>query len=61
MKKIVNLLLFFFTLIILGKSDDEDIIDITKINVFPQDYKTKLRAGYLSVTPYTQSFYYILC
>jgi hypothetical protein len=61
MGKIINLLLALFNLLPLLAATDEDVINITKIKVFPKDYNSsKIRAGYLSITPYTQSYYYIL-
>ena len=44
----------------LALAQDDDIINTDNIPVFPKGYNHKIRAGYLSVTPYTQSFYYIL-
>jgi hypothetical protein len=38
---------------------DEDLIDISNITVFPQDYEHNLRAGYLNITAYGQAFYYL--
>ncbi len=62
MRKIIVILLTLFNLYFLGVGQQEDdVIDISKITVFPQDYKPKLRAGYLSITQNTQSLYYILC
>ena len=41
-------------------SQDDDVVNTDNIPVFPKAYNSKIRAGYLSVTPYTQSFYYML-
>jgi hypothetical protein len=60
MRKIINFLVIFCSTWGLLRAEDEDVIDISKITVFPSYTSAKLRAGYLSITPYTQSFYYIL-
>lgn len=31
---------------------DEDLIDISNITVFPQDYQHSIYAGYLNITAY---------
>jgi hypothetical protein len=61
MGKIINLLLSLFAIYTLAAADDDDVINTDNISVFPKGYSAKIRAGYLSITPYTQSFYYILC
>ena len=40
---------------------DDDLIDISNITVFPQEYGHKIRAGYLNITAYNQAFYYLFC
>lgn len=62
MEKIIAVLLVVLALLALARSDfdDDDIINTDNIPVFPQGYKTNIRAGYLSITPGVQSFYYIL-
>lgn len=61
MAKIINLSLLLLTILAVVRADDDDVINTNNIPVFPPGYQGKIRAGYLSVTPYTQSFYYILC
>lgn len=61
MAKIVNSFLLVFALLAMASADDDDVINIDNIPVFPSYSSAKIRAGYLSVTPYTQSFYYVLC
>lgn len=60
-----RLFLFFLCLILALRTgscqSDEDLIDISNITVFPQDYQHNLRAGYLNITPYEQAYYYIFC
>jgi hypothetical protein len=40
------------------QGDDDDIIDIDKIPVFP-NYDHNISAGYLNITTFNQAFYYI--
>jgi len=40
------------------EGDDDDIIDLSKITVFPE-YSHNIRAGYLNITTFNQAFYYI--
>ena len=62
-KNTTLLSLLILTTIFLSASSqkDEDIIDITNITIFPQDYKHNISAGYLNVTPNNQALYYIFC
>jgi len=57
--KIITFLIFFLCFSTICQEVDDDIIDITNITIFPQDYNSKIRAGYLAVTYNTQLFYYI--
>ena len=41
--------------------DDEDLIDISNITSFPQDYSHNIRAGYLNISSYNAAFYYLFC
>jgi hypothetical protein len=61
MRKITNLLLLFFVILATAAAQEDDILNTDNIPVFPKGYSAKIRAGYLSITPFTQSFYYILC
>ena len=60
-----RLFLFFLCLILALRTgscqSDEDLIDISNITVFPQDYQHNLRAGYLNITPYEHAYYSIFC
>lgn len=56
-----RVLLLFILVITVRTQSDEDLINISNITVFPQDYQHNLRAGYLNITPYEQAFYYIFC
>lgn len=48
-------------IVTIGSAQDDDIVNTNNIPIFPKDYPGTIRAGYLSITPYTQSFYYVLC
>lgn len=61
MRKIINLILIVINICLLARTQVDDIVDISQIPVFPQGYSATIRAGYLSITQNTQSFYYILC
>ena len=55
------MLVVLLTVATLGFAQDDDIVNTNNIPIFPKDYPGIIRAGYLSITPYTQSFYYVLC
>lgn len=37
-----------------------DLVDITKIPEFPQDYEHEIYSGYLDNAPFDKSFFYFL-
>jgi hypothetical protein len=37
----------------------EDLVNISKISIFPQNYKSKIYAGFLNITSYGKSLYFM--
>jgi hypothetical protein len=54
-------LMLLVLLLAVASAQEDDIVNTDNIPIFPKGYQGKIRAGYLSITPYTQSFYYVLC
>jgi hypothetical protein len=45
--------------VIVCQSGDEDLVDITQIPMFPQDYAHKIYSGYLTISPLgNKAFHY---
>ena len=59
-KNLVNLwvLLCVLAFAVSGQSE-EDLVDISAIPMFPQNYDHKIYAGYLNITNYAKSIYYV--
>ena len=56
----LNIFLIYLLFTTVSCEREDDLIDISNITVFPQDYSHDLRAGYLNITAYNQALYYIL-
>jgi hypothetical protein len=37
----------------------EDLVNISKISIFPQNYTSKIYAGFLNITSYGKSLYFM--
>lgn len=55
-----NLLTIFLVLaFVCAQDSDEDLVDISKIDMFPQDYQHRIFSGYLTLSFSGKKFHYM--
>lgn len=56
MKCLVIVLVIF---LVTSQSAEDDLIDISKIDMFPQDYQHRIYSGYLEISFPNKKFHYM--